>query len=416
MATTKLTKTSAAAHKARDGKRQWLYDGGSVASVPGLALEAAVSGTRTWWYQYRLAGGPSRRVKIGLYPGEYTLDAARKRAGELARQVRAGIDPREALADAERAKASRKTVRDLRDRYMEEHAATKKAASSRRCDEILWDTHILPALGDVAVEAVTVADVGELHHAMRDTPFQANRMLALVSKAFNLASRWGWRDVNARNPADGALHDRYPERKVKRGTALGAEQLRRVGEALDALPPSPARSAFVFFALVGCRPAEACSLRWEDVDLDGRTVHLPESKTGPRSLTLGAPAADLLAALPRDGEFVFPSDRKPGAPVSTLRYVGDAVRKAAKLPAKIRNYDTRHTFISTAHDLGLDDRTAKAVSGHAPPSGAHERYVHRSPQSLVRAADTVSGAMYRALFGGETEARVLPFAEKSGGA
>ncbi len=64
----------------------------------------------------------------------------------------------------------------------------------------LSSTHILPHLGTLKVAAVTRDDLARLHGRMVATPYSANRVLSLLSKAFNLAEVWGWRPEHS-NPA-----------------------------------------------------------------------------------------------------------------------------------------------------------------------------------------------------------------------
>ena len=56
--------------------------------------------------------------------------------------------------------------------------------------------------------AVGRREIEGLHAAMQDRPYQANRVLALLSKMFNLALQWGWRGDN---PVKGIR--RYDEQK-----------------------------------------------------------------------------------------------------------------------------------------------------------------------------------------------------------
>ena len=51
--------------------------------------------------------------------------------------------------------------------------------------------------------------------------------------------------------------------------------------------------------LTGCRRNEILTLRWEDVHLEAHELRLPDSKTGPRTISLSVEAADVLAAIPR---------------------------------------------------------------------------------------------------------------------
>ena len=99
------------------------------------------------------------------------------------------------------------------------------AAEYRRLIEKI----ILPALGRRKAADVTRADITKLHHANRAAPYQANRVLAVLSKMFNLAERWGLRP-------DGSNPCRHVEKfgENKRERILSAAELARLGDALSA--------------------------------------------------------------------------------------------------------------------------------------------------------------------------------------
>ena len=48
--------------------------------------------------------------------------------------------------------------------------------------------------------------------------------------------------------------------------------------------------------LTGCRLNEIMTLKWDYVDLVGKRLNLPNSKTGAKAVYLGQPAIDLLRA------------------------------------------------------------------------------------------------------------------------
>ena len=51
--------------------------------------------------------------------------------------------------------------------------------------------------------------------------------------------------------------------------------------------------------LTGCRKNEILTLRWKDVDLEAMELHLADSKTGARTVSLSPEAARVLAGIPR---------------------------------------------------------------------------------------------------------------------
>jgi integrase len=283
-------------------------------------------------------------------------------------------------------------VRDLAARYLAEHAA-KRSASTRRGAEMLFRLYLIPALGSRKVGEVTWNDLNALHRKLAHTPYQANRLLSLASKAWALAARWGWFPRTLPNPARD--HDRYPEQP--RGRALDREQLARLGATLDQERSGlTSVAALRFCLLTGCRPGEALAAKWEDVDLAARVWKLPAAKTGPRAVYLGQAAVDVLSGLTKDGPWLF-SGRVDGAALTSLRALWERVAERAELATGLRLYDaTRHTFATTAAELEVPRDVRQLLMGHAVSRDAHDRYVHATGV-LLRAADLVAGELSKAL-------------------
>lgn len=112
-------------------------------------------------------------------------EAAREIARKWMRDVADGKDPSQSRSVDRQAP----TVRDLCARYLDEHALVRKKASSIRNDRRLIEKRLVPALGARKLGAVHRADIASLHHSLRKTPYEANRLLALASKMFGLAER-----------------------------------------------------------------------------------------------------------------------------------------------------------------------------------------------------------------------------------
>jgi Phage integrase, N-terminal SAM-like domain len=73
--------------------------------------------------------------------------------------------------------------------FLNLHVATKR--KERTGDEYrrILQTRILPALGAKRIVEVQRADVARLHAKLMDTPYEANRALALISAVWNWAAR-----------------------------------------------------------------------------------------------------------------------------------------------------------------------------------------------------------------------------------
>ena len=89
---------------------------------------------------------------------------------------------------------------------------------------------IKPKLGNRKVADVNHDDVDTLHKALHATPYQANRILALLSKRFSLASeKWKMRPDN---PCRGIT--KFPENSRER--YLKPDELHRLIHALNEHP------------------------------------------------------------------------------------------------------------------------------------------------------------------------------------
>src|SRR5260370_29561406 len=187
------------------------------------------------------------------------------------------------------------TIAELAERFLAEHAEVKRKSSTAAEYKRLLDKIILPALGKRKVADVTRADITKLHHAKRAAPYQANRVVAVLSKMCNLAERWGLRQDGS-NPCRHV--EKFAERKRER--MLSPAELARLGDALTAYDGSPyAIAAVKLLVFTGARLGEVLGLRWEWIDFERGEARLPDSKTGAKTLHLPPPALAVLSGLAR---------------------------------------------------------------------------------------------------------------------
>ncbi len=364
--------------------------------VPSFGLRVKPSGRRSFIIQYRTKGRISRRYTIGPH-GVYTVEKARKKAQRLLQGVRDGRDPAREKEDA----AGAPTVAKLAARYLEEHAKAKKKPSSADSDEKNLNNHVLPELRQRPVAEVTRADIMKLRHKMRETPGAANRVLALLSKMFNLAEQWGWRSDGS-NPCRHV--ERYPERKMER--FLSVEELRRLGDALAEAARTqsvslPAVAAIRLLVFTGCRVSEILTLEWQHVDEAQTCLRLPDSKTGAKVVHLNAPALEVLADIrKRDGNPFVIAGRGEG-PLQNLRRPWLDVRKTAGL-GDVRLHDFRHSFASVAVAGGLSLPVIGALLGHTQ-AATTQRYAHLAADPLKQAAEMIGSRIAAAMAGKTAE-------------
>ncbi len=377
-------------------------------TIPGFGFRLKPSGAGSFILQYRNSGGRSRRYRIGRYGrmlddearrnGVMTATEARQEARRLLSAIDRGADPASGRTD----KRAAPTVADLATRYFNEHAEPHKRPSSVASDRRLNKAHIEPRLGSIKVADVTRADVAKLHHALRKTPYQANRALALFSKMMHLAEAWSLRPDHS-NPCRHV--QRYEEKKRER--FLDAAELERIGKVLaDAeageTVPAGVIATVRLLALTGCRLGEILALRWADVDLKAGVLRLPDSKTGAKTVPLGAPARVLLADLPKKGAYVVcGADPKQPLSVSALEKAWASLRVKAKT-SDARLHDFRHTVGTYGGAAGFNAFIIRDLLGHKTLAMTG-RYVEKDADPLKRAADAVANRIAAAMDGKQAE-------------
>ncbi|MRT01409.1 tyrosine-type recombinase/integrase [Ralstonia pickettii] len=104
---------------------------------------------------------------------------------------------------------------------------------------------------------------------------------------------------------------------------------------------------FVHFqVMTAARRGETLNTTWDNVDLEARTVYLPETKNGrPRKLPLRAELVELLEALPRSNARVFPLSE------DALKKAWARICQRAGI-ADLHIHDLRHEGISQTAETG----------------------------------------------------------------
>ncbi len=373
-------------------KREW------DAKVPGLYRR--VSGSSAVFYvRYRSKDGKQRDFKLGQVR-VLGLEPARKRALEILGQVARGDDP------AVREKVEDRSLDELRQAYMRFHAAKRQKPQIQEYTERIWRLHILPNLTTkpfykltkeeqakakqglevtpqgkpLTVRQVNVTHCMELHHALRKTPFMANRVLEVLFTAFKLAVKLKW---VAENPA---IVEAYKEPARRRKPT--PEEATRLFSALDAMrPEAPHFVAMIeLLAITGCRRNEWMTARWESVQEDG--LHI-DTKTGPRIIPLHQHARDVLDALPREaGNPYIIVGRRPGTHLVSPKGLWKRLLDDAKITG-LRMHDLRRFFAAAGIEAGLSLEQVGQLLGHTQAQTTR-RYAWLLTGAATAAANVVA--------------------------
>lgn len=411
--------------------------------VKGFGCRVTAAGAKAFVLNYRV-GGRERRITVGSWP-DWSVVAARKKAGELKRETDNGLDPM-----AERhAEREAPTMEDLARDYEERHAPRKRTGAA---DVAVLKRFILPRLGRIKVKDITHRQVEDFHRERSKTsPTQANREVALLSKMFALAIKWGYREDN---PAKGI--ERNPEER--RARYLMGEELAALSAAMRDHRDQRSANVVRLLLLTGCRRGEALTATWDQLDLAAGVWVKPSAHTKTKKehrVPLSPPAVKLLADIRAAQEakaaeakqqapaYVFPGDQgvphitdikkswhsltrkasvrlwasrpdsSEGAIVARLAAelkdgampIFAAVEAAAKVDGTtlplgltdVRLHDLRHSYASMLVSAGLSLPVIGALLGHTQTQTT-ARYAHLFDDPL-RAATAQVGAMIEAADG-----------------
>jgi integrase len=351
-------------------------------AVKGFGVRVTAAGARAFVLDYRRkVDGKQRRITIGAWP-DWSTTAAREEAKRLKREIDGGADP---IGEEEAVRAA-PSMADLCARFLEEYVPRKRPATQRDYRQQIG-TDILPAIGKMKVAAVTFADVDSLHRKIsKRAPTHANRVLALFSRMFTMAIRWGMRPDN---PVKGI--ERNMEGKRQRYASPA--ELARLSAALAELRDQGAANAVRLMLLTGARRGEVLAARWKDFDLPAGVWTKPASATKQKrihTIPLSDAARQLLGKMQDEADdsavYLFPARRTP-----YRLDIDDAwatLRKAANIP-DVRLHDLRHTYASVLASAGLSLPVIGALLGHATPVTT-ARYSHLFDDPLRQATERAS--------------------------
>ena len=322
------------------------------AMVPGLRIRIGRH-KRTWFYfaEYQVKGKRGTVFKrLGFWPRMQVADARRAALQEAAK-VAAGR-PQPGKRDAITLEAA------TADYLASLEARGKKSA---RFVGSLMRIHLLPDFG-----RFTLAELSDAPALMRDhhlkiskhKPVAANRVMSILSAIYRHASRLD-RSLPPASPISAVRFNREEPKQ----SAMPFDKFEEWRERVEALPPIR-RAYHLLLLLTGMRGGSAQRLKWTDVNVKARTFTLrglPGHKVR-KDISLpmtSAIVAALKLARPVHEGVIFPGARK----------------WSDRLPYK--GHDLRHTYLSVAADLGIDELQRRLLTGHSLV-GISQAYVTRA--------------------------------------
>jgi integrase len=274
--------------------------------------------TRSWIF--RFVSPITRKTRwMGLGPCDVIgLAEARELARAARRLVVLGTDPiehRKTTTEADRAavlrmQAGTMTFEQCAQACFDMHSKTWKNDKHRQ----QWQTSLRRA--NAAFGSLNVAEIDTpiiakfIEPIWNKTPETGSRMRSRIEKVLDFATARKFRQ--GENPArwDGHLeHVLHARPKAEHHSAMPVTEVPAFMSRLRERDSVSARALEVLI-LTALRTSEVIEARWDEIDLDAKVWTVPASrmkKGKEHSVPLSGRVLDILQAMPRVGEFVFPS-------------------------------------------------------------------------------------------------------------
>jgi integrase len=389
----------------------------------GLYFIVQPSGVKSWALRYRRKTGDRKAVKhtIGSYPA-VSLKDARSEATRLRAEIERGADPHnDKIAAREKRANGIDTFEAVARRYIEDHQFRRNRSwewtarllgfavdpeatvGAKECPPLLvtkdgsrdkWGRRRLSLVdrwGKRRITDINDADILALLDGISGrTPILANRLHSVLHRLFAWARS---RKLITANPIGDIER---PAAEQSRDRILDDKELRKVWNAAGELG-HPWTGILKLLILSGQRRSEISDLRWSEIDLDERVIHLPAARTKngqPHDVPLSKPAQAIIAKLPGivDAELVFTIKRQPITGFSRMKERLDAASGVTDWTL----HDLRRTVASGLQKLGVRLEVTEAVLNHKSGSmagivGVYQRhdYAAEKRDALTRWAEYV---------------------------
>lgn len=307
------------------------------------------------------------RVTIGKY-GPLSPEAARKRALKVLGEMAEGRNPN---GERKAKQASAMTVRDAFDDFFERRPlAPTSTENYRRSIDIYLKDWVGKPIGEISRRMVL-----DLHRKISDEngPIMANGVFRHFRSVYNFTS---------------AAHGELPPNPVSiltQARAWNTERRRRSVVPAHGLPKwwravhqeeGYVRDFLLIALFTGMRRSEIARLRWEFIDLEGRTLTVPTTKNGdPLELPLSDFLFDLLLARRDDdpeAEWVFPGRGETGHMVETKKFYARVTKTSG---IRFTLHDLRRTFVTIAESMDVPHYALKRLLNHRTDSDVTGGYI-----------------------------------------
>lgn len=364
-------------------------------SLKGFALRITANGIKSFVVE-KLINHKVRRITIGRY-GELTVEQARKEAQKILGKIATGIDP---IAERQQQKAQSVKLSEVFEAYISARKSLKQktlADYRRLLKRAFQDWENKPLL-DITKDKVAKRHlkIGEEHGEA-----YANLAMRLLRALFNFAAGQ-YEDSQGlslitENPVKRLSQTRAWYRIERRQTYIKPHQLADWYQAVINLKNKTLSHYLLFILFTGLRREEAAKLKWENVDLQAKTIKITDTKNHQEHiLPLSDFLFDLLLARKDEAksEFVFPGSGKSGHLIEPRKQKAKVIQ-ATNIFFTI--HDLRRTFITIAESLDISAYAVKRLVNHKMNNDVTAGYIVTDVERLRKPMQQITDYLLKCM-------------------
>ncbi len=358
--------------------------------------------------------------KDGRWEASLKIEATGKRKSVYGKTRKEVVDKLDQMKQEQKqgilATGARQTFKQYLEQWFEDVQKPTLRPSTIERYQFCISKHILPALGHVQLQKLTAQQIQSFYNSKRKAGMAPGSVVTLhkvIHKALDNAVHWRLISYNASDNIT------LPHNSESKAQAFTVEQVHTL---LHAAKGHELEAMIVLLLDTGMRHGEVNALRWDDLDLEKKTVFIHrtvsrlkqgqvegETKTesSERTITLSASVVPVLKAHRakqnerklrlggswHDLNLVFPSSVGTHFEKSNMRRRFHSLLDKAGLPC-IRIHDLRHTAITLMMEMGLNQKAIQERVGHIDMKMTW-KYTHVSQQMQ----EEIASRMDRLLWG-----------------
>lgn len=273
--------------------------------------------------------------------------------------------------------------------------------------------HIMPCFGNSYIEDI---DVNSIIVFIEELEESAGLKPKTIEDIFLLLQQIVKDAIKEKKLLFEEARMHLPAKDTEEADTLASEEFEKLLNFLM-INPSGRNAGIMIAQLCGLRIGEICGLKWEDIDINERVIHVrrtisrlyissldsddgstvvdsgqPKTKRSQRNVPVPKRLCFYLEqvkikASPDEKSFITTGKDKSHEPRTFSSYYCNVLKQ---IGLKHHTFHSlRHTFATRAIQKGMDAETLSRILGHASVTITLSRYYHPTTKDLVNAIDRI---------------------------